>query len=83
LNQTKVDDCKRVVLFHFDKEKKRIFFRHYLITTTPVGLSKSVKRVLQFRVQELNRYEDISEYVLEYVIFLVFFFMVVDLLNLK
>jgi ribosome biogenesis protein SSF1/2 len=65
IHTTKLDDCKRVVLFHFDKETKRIAFRHYLITTTPVGLSKSVKRVLQFRVSNLDQYQDISEYILE------------------
>jgi ribosome biogenesis protein SSF1/2 len=60
----KVEDCKRVVLLHHDKDSKRIEFRHYLIKAVPIGLSKSIKRVVNKKLENLNEFEDISDYVL-------------------
>ena len=56
--------CKRVVLFHYHAEDDVISFRHYAIRTTPTGLSRSVKRIVQTRIPDLSRFTDVSEYVL-------------------
>jgi ribosome biogenesis protein SSF1/2 len=64
INTINLNDCKRVVLINYDKETGMIEFRHYLIKVAQVGLSKSIKRVLQQRVSSLDKFSDISEYVL-------------------
>jgi hypothetical protein len=51
------------VLFHYDKEIDRVFFRHFLITLNPLGMSKSIKRLAQYKIPNLNKLQDISEYV--------------------
>lgn len=60
-----VNDCRRVVLFHYDAETDRIHFRHYFISMKTAGVSKSVKRVVQTKLPNLSNYKDISEYVLK------------------
>jgi ribosome biogenesis protein SSF1/2 len=60
----KLKDAKRVVLIHYDKTDSTIEFRHYLISTTQLGLQKSVKRILQRKVSDLGDMDDISEYIL-------------------
>jgi ribosome biogenesis protein SSF1/2 len=50
---------------NYDRNTKRIELRHYLIQMTPVGLSKSVKRLLTAsKVPDFSRYTDIADYVL-------------------
>lgn len=56
-------DCRRVVLFHYDPVHQTIEFRHYLITCKPVGISKSVKRLIRAEIPNLGNLTDISEYV--------------------
>ncbi|KAL6067945.1 rRNA-binding ribosome biosynthesis protein [Balamuthia mandrillaris] len=60
----KLSDCKRVALFNYDAETKTVSFRHYLITVKQVGLSKSVKRIVQTQIPDLSKLRDVSEYVL-------------------
>lgn len=60
----KLSDCRRVVLFSYNKETKKIEFRHYLITVAPVGIAKSVKRIIRANIPDLSTLEDISQYVL-------------------
>eukprot|EP00004_Rigifila_ramosa_P020394 TRINITY_DN5292_c0_g1_i1.p1 TRINITY_DN5292_c0_g1~~TRINITY_DN5292_c0_g1_i1.p1 ORF type:complete len:325 (-),score=74.61 TRINITY_DN5292_c0_g1_i1:628-1479(-) len=62
--KVKLSDCRRVVLFNHNKDTGHIDFRHYCITVQPSGLSKSIKRVIQARIPDLSKVEDISEYVL-------------------
>lgn len=66
--QMRVEECKRVVLLDFDPETQLVEFRHYLITSHPVGISKSVKRILQKKLPDLSQLKDISQYVLRYLI---------------
>lgn len=66
LNIEKVvlDDCKRVVLMSYDKDSDSIEYRHYIVTTSKLGMSKSVKRIIQRKVGPLSDYSDIADYVL-------------------
>lgn len=60
----KLKEARRVVLLHYDKEDSTVEFRHYLIGTTQLGITKSVKRVLQRRISDLGEVEDISDFIL-------------------
>lgn len=64
IKKMKVEECKRVVLFEYDSESKTVQFRHYLVTSHAVGVSKSVKRLLQKKLPDLSQLQDISQYVL-------------------
>ncbi|KAG0240179.1 hypothetical protein BGW41_007161 [Actinomortierella wolfii] len=57
-------DVRRVVLLNYNSETKHIDFRHYSITVKPVGVSKSIKRVITTNVPDLTGFDDISDYVL-------------------
>ncbi|KAF9419741.1 hypothetical protein BGZ94_009320 [Podila epigama] len=59
-----LSDARRVVLLNYNSETKHIDFRHYSISVKPVGISKSIKRVITTKVPDLNGFEDISDYVL-------------------
>jgi len=66
VNTIKIENCKRVVLFQFDKETERIHFRHYLITTKTTGVNKSIKNLFDGKFNNnLAKYNDISEFILE------------------
>ncbi|XP_046671904.1 protein Peter pan-like [Homalodisca vitripennis] len=66
INLTKVnlDSVRRCVLFNYNREDKSIEFRHYGIRVAPVGLSRGVKKLVQSKVPNLGRYEDVSEFLL-------------------
>ncbi|TMW60261.1 hypothetical protein Poli38472_000303 [Pythium oligandrum] len=59
-----LSECRRVVLFNYEKETDTVEFRQYVIRATPLGLSKSVKTIVRAKIPNLNMLEDISEYVL-------------------
>lgn len=59
-----LSECRRVVLFNYDKSTDEVEFRQYVIRATPLGLSKSVKTIVKAKVPNLSKLEDISEYIL-------------------
>jgi ribosome biogenesis protein SSF1/2 len=59
----KLSDCRRVVLFHFNKENQTVEMRHYAIRANPVGISRGVKKILQAKLPDLGQLQDISEFV--------------------
>ncbi|EFA75827.1 brix domain-containing protein [Heterostelium album PN500] len=56
--------CKRIVLFNYNKEDGTVEFRHYKIRVAETGISKSIKRVIQSKVPDISKLDDISDYVL-------------------
>uniref|UniRef100_A0A1A8J3H1 Peter pan homolog n=1 Tax=Nothobranchius kuhntae TaxID=321403 RepID=A0A1A8J3H1_NOTKU len=52
---------KRCVLLHFDPEAQEIQFRHYSLKVVPVGMSRGVKKLMQEKLPNMNKFEDISE----------------------
>lgn len=62
VTQVKLNAIRRCVLLHYDSEKKTIEFRHYTIKVVPVGMTKGVKKIVQGKVPNLSRFEDVSEY---------------------
>lgn len=62
----KLADCRRVVLFHLieDEEGKQIVqVRHYAIKATPVGVNRKVRRLIQTKVPNLSKLDDIADYI--------------------
>ncbi|KAF9162987.1 hypothetical protein BGX21_010433 [Mortierella sp. AD011] len=57
-------DARRVVLLNYNSETKHIDFRHYNVSVKAVGISKSIKRVINTDVPDLQGFDDISDYVL-------------------
>jgi hypothetical protein len=39
--QIQLSECRRVVLFHYDSETRLVRVRHYVVTASPVGLTKA------------------------------------------
>ncbi|KAG7341458.1 Brix domain containing protein [Nitzschia inconspicua] len=72
----KLKECRRVVLFHLVEEpddvgnegterktKQRIEMRHYAIKATPVGVNRKVRRLIQSKIPNLNKVQDIADYI--------------------
>lgn len=62
----KLKDCRRVVLFHLiedENEGQRVEVRHYAIKATPVGINKKVRRLIQAKIPNLNKVQDIADYI--------------------
>eukprot|EP01129_Flabellula_baltica_P008164 TRINITY_DN3221_c0_g1_i1.p1 TRINITY_DN3221_c0_g1~~TRINITY_DN3221_c0_g1_i1.p1 ORF type:complete len:409 (+),score=124.54 TRINITY_DN3221_c0_g1_i1:31-1257(+) len=65
IDKINLDECKRVVLLHLDRETGTIHFRHYVITTNIYGLNKSIKSVVKKKTDiDAGKFEDISDFVL-------------------
>jgi len=65
IHKANLNDIRRCVLFNYNTDDKTIDFRHYAIKVVPCGLSKAVKKLMQNKVPDLSRFEDISDYVLK------------------
>jgi ribosome biogenesis protein SSF1/2 len=63
VKSVKLSDCRRIVLFHYNKESETVEMRHYAIRANPVGISKNIKKVVQYKLPNLGNLKDISEYV--------------------
>ncbi|KAI4457393.1 peter pan-related [Holotrichia oblita] len=63
INLTTVDlnTVRRCVLLNYNPVNKLIDFRHYNIKVAPVGISKGVKKVVQGKIPDLSRCNDISD----------------------
>ncbi|XP_066253597.1 protein Peter pan [Euwallacea similis] len=64
INLTNIDlnTVRRCVLLNYNPTTKLIEFRHYNIKVAPTGLSKGVKKMVQGKVPNLARCQDISEF---------------------
>jgi len=64
INLTNVDlnNIRRCVLMNYNPSTNLIDFRHYIIKVAPVGVSKGVKKVVQGKVPNLAKCNDISEF---------------------
>ena len=65
INPTKVklNSVRRCVLINQQKETGEIDFRHYTVKTVPVGMSKSIKKLVQGKVPNLARFDDVADFV--------------------
>ncbi|ORY40700.1 Brix-domain-containing protein, partial [Rhizoclosmatium globosum] len=62
----KLTDARRIILFNLDSTTNggEIEVRHYAIGVKAIGLSKSVKTIVQTNIPDLNKFDDVSDYVL-------------------
>lgn len=62
LGTIKVSDCRRVVLFNFDKENDSFEMRHFLVSLSQRGVTKSLKRlVTNTKTLDLKKFKTISD----------------------
>lgn len=52
---------------NYNPTTKLIDFRHYNIKVVPVGVSKGVKKIVQGKIPNLAKCEDISEFFTRFV----------------
>ncbi|PRP80308.1 hypothetical protein PROFUN_11786 [Planoprotostelium fungivorum] len=64
VHKTDLSECKRVVIFYYNRESNTIELRHYFITTSIVGINKNLKQLVKNRIPNIRNFDDISEYVL-------------------
>ena len=62
VTSVKVNTIRRCVLINLDAKTQKMEFRHYTIKVVPVGMSKPLKKIVQGKVPNLSRYQDMSEY---------------------
>jgi len=66
VSNVKLKECRRVVLFHLiedEGEEARVEIRHYAIKATPVGVDRKVRRLIQTKIPNLNKVQDIADYI--------------------
>jgi ribosome biogenesis protein SSF1/2 len=60
-------ECRRVVLFHLvddpEGNGQRVDVRHYAIKATPTGVDRKVRRLIQTKIPNLNKVQDIADYI--------------------
>jgi ribosome biogenesis protein SSF1/2 len=54
VNTVRLNECRRVVLFHYKKETQTVEMRHYAIRATPVGINRNIKKILQTKIPNLG-----------------------------
>jgi ribosome biogenesis protein SSF1/2 len=64
VNTMLLSNVRRVVLYNWNTETQLIEFRQYAITVKQTGLSKSIKTIIQSKVPNLGKFQDVSDYVL-------------------
>ena len=57
----KLGECRRVVLFNLTDDE--VEMRHYAIKATPVGVDRKVRRIVQTKIPNLNKLNDIADYI--------------------
>lgn len=64
INLTSVDlnTVRRCVLLNYNSSSKLIDFRHYNVKVVPVGISKGAKKMVQGKIPNLSRCNDMSEF---------------------
>lgn len=62
VTKVKINTVRRCVLLHYDPESGTIEFRHYTIKVVPTGVSRGIKKLVQGKVPNLSRFEDMSEF---------------------
>ncbi|NXS66560.1 SSF1 protein, partial [Pandion haliaetus] len=61
LGPVNLNSIKRCLLISYNTETQLLHFRHYSVKVVPVGVSKSLKKLLQEKFPNMSRLEDISE----------------------
>ncbi|XP_026825779.1 protein Peter pan [Ooceraea biroi] len=62
LTTVNLSTIRRCVCLNYNTTSKTIDFRHYAIKVVPVGLSRGVKKLVQARIPNLSKCQDISDF---------------------
>lgn len=69
VSTVRLSECRRVVLFHLleDEEidgqmRSVVQMRHYAIRATPVGVNRRIRRIVQDKLPNLSKCQDIADY---------------------
>jgi ribosome biogenesis protein SSF1/2 len=54
VNTVRLTECRRVVLFHYKTDTDCVEMRHYAIRAVPVGVNRSIKKILQSKIPNLS-----------------------------
>ncbi|XP_011493967.1 PREDICTED: protein Peter pan [Ceratosolen solmsi marchali] len=67
INLVKVNlsNMRRCVCLNYNHDTKLIDFRHYAIKVIPVGLSKSVKKLVQAKIPNLSHCQDFADFMIK------------------
>lgn len=63
LTTLKLTSLKRCVLFSYNPVTNLVDMRHFAISLVPVGVNKGIKKIVQRKVPDLSKFEDISEFI--------------------
>lgn len=63
LTTMKLAAIKRCVLFSYNPATNLVDMRHYAISLVPVGVNKGVKKLVQRKVPDMSKLEDISDFI--------------------
>ncbi|KAK9505117.1 hypothetical protein O3M35_009245 [Rhynocoris fuscipes] len=63
ISKINLNDVHRCLLLNYNSETNLIDVRHYMIRVTPVGVSKSVKKLISSKVPNLSKFGDISDFI--------------------
>ncbi|XP_011881559.1 PREDICTED: protein Peter pan [Vollenhovia emeryi] len=62
LTTVNLSTIRRCICLNYNTTSKTIDFRHYAIKAVPVGLSRGIKKIVQAKVPNLAKCQDISEF---------------------
>ncbi|KYQ46665.1 Suppressor of SWI4 1 like protein, partial [Trachymyrmex zeteki] len=62
LTTINLSTIRRCICLNYNMTSKTIDFRHYAIKVVPVGLSRGIKKLVQAKVPNLSKCQDISDF---------------------
>ncbi|XP_072755847.1 protein Peter pan [Anoplolepis gracilipes] len=62
LTTVNLSTIRRCICLNYNKTSKTIDFRHYAIKVVPTGLSRGVKKLVQAKIPNLSKCENISDF---------------------
>lgn len=63
LTTMKLSSIKRCVIFSYNPATNLVDMRHYAISLVPVGVNKGIKKIVQRKIPDMSKLEDISEFI--------------------
>lgn len=63
LTTMKLSSIKRCVLFSYNPVTNLIDMRHFAISLVPVGVNKGIKKIVQRKIPDMSKLEDISDFI--------------------
>lgn len=63
LTTMKLASIKRCVLFSYNPATNLVDMRHFAISLVPVGVNKGIKKIVQRKIPDMSKLEDISDFI--------------------